>query len=77
MSSFTLREVCFLGFFDFCPSHLFVVAQFLAEVIQPIQAAEIQGQRATLTGFSHSNGGSGPQVLRKFGGQILGRECGS
>ena len=68
---------CFLRFFSLYASHLLAVAQLLAEVIQAIQAAEIQGQGATLTRFSHPNGGSGPQVLREFGGQILGRKRGS
>ena len=66
-----------LGFLDFYASHLLAVAQLLAKVIQAIQAAEIQRQGATLTRFSHPNGGSGPQVLREFGGQILGRKRGS
>ena len=72
-----LREVCFLGFFDFYLSHLLAVTQLLAEVIQPIQTAEIQGQRATFARFPHPDGGSRAQMFRKFRGQILSGQRGS
>ena len=67
----------FFKIFDFYPSHLLAVTQLLAKVIQAIQAAEIQRQGATLARLPHPNGGSGAQVLREFGGQILGRKRGS
>ena len=68
---------CFLRFFGLYASHLLAVTQLLAKVIQAIQAAEIQRQGATLARLPHPNGGSGAQVLREFGGQILGRKRGS
>ena len=72
-----LREVYFSRLFDIYLSHLLAVTQLLAEVIQPIQTAEIQRQRATFARFSHPDGGSRAQMLRKFGGQILSCQRGS
>jgi hypothetical protein len=72
-----LREVYFSRLFDIYLSHLLAVTQLLAEVIQPIQTAEIQGQRATFARFPHPDGGSRAQMFRKFGGQILSGQRGS
>ena len=72
-----LREVYFSRLFDIYLSHLLAVTQLLAEVIQPIQTAEIQGQRATFARFPHPDGGSRAQMFRKFRGQILSGQRGS
>ena len=72
-----LREVYFSRLFDIYLSHLLAVTQLLAEVIQPIQTAEIQRQRATFARFPHPDGGSRAQMFRKFRGQILSGQRGS
>ena len=72
-----LREVYFSRLFDIYLSHLLAVTQLLAEVIQPIQTAEIQGQRATFARFPHPDGGSRAQMFRKLRGQILSGQRGS
>ena len=72
-----MREVYFSRLFDIYLSHLLAVTQLLAEVIQPIQTAEIQGQRATFARFPHPDGGSRAQMFRKLRGQILSGQRGS
>ena len=72
-----LREVYFSRLFDIYLSHFVAVTQLLAEVIQPIQTAEIQGQRATFARFPHPDGSSSAQMFRKFRGQILSGKRGS
>ena len=67
----------FSRFFDIYLSHLLAVTQLLAKVIQPIQTAEIQRQRATFARFPHPDGGSRAQMFRKFRGQILSGQRGS